>query len=71
MNASQDEIESIWDGLLSRQKEKILTSFRSLDLSSRQTVLDHLRRMATEGGWHPEQVKSAAAALAVLDAPTQ
>lgn len=59
-------LEDIWDRILSRQPGQILTAFRELDQASQQTVLDHLRRMASEDGWHPEQVKSAAAALSVL-----
>ena len=59
-------LEKTWGDLLSRDAEKILAAFRSLDTNSREEVLTHLRRMSSEPGWHPEQVISAAAALAMI-----
>lgn len=62
----EEFLEKAWDDLLSREEKKILTRFASLDHTSQQTVLDHLTKMTTEEGWHPEQIKSAHAALDVL-----
>lgn len=59
-------LEKAWDDLLSRDKKRIITRFRSLDAASQKTVLDHLKKMVNETGWHPEQVKSARSALKIL-----
>ncbi len=61
-----DEIEAIWDGLLSRQPETIRATYARLTDQEQAAALAHLRRMATEPGWHAEQVKSARAALDAL-----
>ena len=66
MEQSQDELESFWDALLSRQDELILKAFNSLDKEGKEAVTNHLRRMCTEKGWHPEQAASAKSALDVL-----
>ena len=60
------DLESLWESLLSRQPEQVRTAFASLNAAERSAVLAHLRRMAEEPGWHPEQCKSAAAALDAL-----
>jgi hypothetical protein len=67
MEQSQDELENLWDGLLSRQVDLILKAFNSLDQDGKVAVMNHLRRMSTEMGWHPEQVASAKSALDVLE----
>ena len=65
--SNQDQsLEQIWDALLSRKQERISRVFLSLDLTSRESVLHHLQKMAGEAGWHPEQVRSALAALKVI-----
>ena len=66
MNGEADFLESIWDGILSREHRLICDTFMRLDETSQQVVVDHLKRMATEDGWHPEQVVSAREALAAL-----
>jgi hypothetical protein len=66
MNHSHDELETLWDGLLSRQEVLILKAFNSLDEEGKAAVLNHLKRMATEIGWHPEQAASAESALDIL-----
>ena len=67
MGESGEILEIIWDGLLSRDTEKIQSAFSSLDDESRRNVIAHLHRMATEDGWHPGQVESARTALEVLE----
>lgn len=57
----------VWDGILSRESEKISLTFLMLDESDRKTVKNHLQRMVTEPGWHSEQVTSAATALKVIE----
>jgi len=60
---SQDPLEILWDGLLSRDEKRIIAVFQFLDKSSQLEVVTHLNRMVSEEGWHPEQVLSAQAAL--------
>ena len=63
--------EYLWDALLSRQPGQIQAAFASLDAAEQNTVLSHLKRMAEEDGWHPEQRQSALAALETLaDGPS-
>lgn len=61
-----EPLEFFWDNLLSRSPERILAIFKTVDEESQQIVISHLRKMASETGWHPEQVISAQAALDVL-----
>jgi len=59
-------LEKLWNGLLSRQADRVRVAFESLAHDERKAVLEHLLRMAQEPGWHPEQRASARAALEVL-----
>jgi len=61
-----DPVELFWESLLSRQPDQIQAAFNAVDKITQAQVLDHLRQMATEEGWHPEQVISAQIALEVL-----
>lgn len=67
MNTPQDPLEILWDGLLSRQPDQIQKAFDSLEADEQAAVRIHLQRMATKGGWHPEQRRSAQMALSCLD----
>ena len=58
-----DAITQFWDALLSREPERIRRIFQPLDPATRKSVIDHLQRMASEEGWHPEQRLSARAAI--------
>ncbi len=60
------ELEALWDGLLSRQPHRIRDTYQSLSRDEQRSVFAHLQRMASEAGWHPEQVISARIALEVL-----
>ena len=64
-------LEKVWDQLLSRDNKQVLSAFSSLDEISQKNVLDHLSRMTSEEGWHPEQVKSAQSALDALEASSR
>ena len=66
MTLQESFLEKSWDDLLSRNKDRIIARYGSLDAGSQKTVLNHLHRMTTESGWHPEQVKSAHSALQAL-----
>ena len=61
-----DELESLWDALLSRQPELIREAYAGLSAEEQGSLLAHLRRMAEEPGWHAEQRTSARAALEVI-----
>jgi NADH:ubiquinone oxidoreductase subunit E len=62
-----EPLEILWNALLSRQPDIIREVYFGLDEDSRSSVLAHLKAMANEEGWHPEQVLSARAALAALE----
>ena len=61
-----DPVELFWESLLSRRPDQIQAAFNSVDKITQAQVLDHLLQMATEEGWHPEQVISAQTALEIL-----
>ena len=61
-----DPLEILWDNLLSRQPERVRAAFSTLTSAEQQAVLDHLKRMSQEPGWHPEQRRSAQTALDAL-----
>lgn len=56
-----------WDAILSRNIVKIRKAFEALPAEDQAVVLEHLHKMATEPGWHPEQVISACEALKALE----
>lgn len=60
------DLEILWELLLSRRPEEIRSAFNRLTRQEQAAVTAHLQRMATESGWHPEQRRSALAALAAL-----
>lgn len=62
-----DQIEYLWENLLSRQPDLIRATFVALNDSDRKAVLAHLRRMAKETGWQAEQKISAEAAIQALE----
>jgi len=62
----ESELERIWDGILSREPERIRATYRGLSIQDRRTVITHLHRMLDEGGWHKEQQLSAKIALEAL-----
>jgi hypothetical protein len=64
-------VEQLWDNLLSREIEKIKSSFQHLNQSDRIAVIEHLNRMTTEDGWHPEQKNSAQIALQAIEEITK
>lgn len=66
MKENLDPIQLFWDNLLSRNRARIKSAFSTLDENSKQAVIDHLKKMTSETGWHPEQVKSAWAALETI-----
>ncbi len=63
MGKTNDELEALWDALLSRQEELIQQAFTKLDRQDQQAIINHLKRIVSEPGWQPEQVTSARIAL--------
>ena len=63
-----NEVEIVWEALLSRDEAQIRPAYLALDAQTRRAVGAHLRVMTSEDGWHPEQVISARAALDVIAA---
>lgn len=66
MTENLDPIQLFWDNLLSRNPARIKSAFSTLDEDSKQAVIEHLKKMISESGWHPEQVKSAQIAINIL-----
>jgi hypothetical protein len=60
-------LEKLWADLLSRKPKQIQAAFDTLDHASRKAVLDHLKHMALDEGWQPEQRDSASAALQTIE----
>ena len=61
------DIEEFWDYMLSREPEKITIAFQALSKEEQKNVQNHLKSMAFEDGWLPEQRASAQAALNVIE----
>ena len=76
-HANKDEkidhlsIDLLWDRLLSREPDKIKSTIQHLNQSERNAVIEHLNRMTTEDGWHPEQINSALIALQIIEKLTK
>ncbi len=66
MNMGENPLEKFWDQILSRDPERIREAYQNLTGKEQQALIQHLNRMSTENDWHPEQKKSALAALQVL-----
>jgi hypothetical protein len=64
------DLENIWDALLSRDAEQVRSAYNSLGPTERDQVLAHLLKMTSEEGWHPQQRESARAALAAIQDTT-
>jgi hypothetical protein len=65
-----EQLERLWDDLLSRKPDRIMVAFASLDAPDRHAVLAHLHRMLSETGWQPEQSASARAAIKAIKSHT-
>jgi hypothetical protein len=58
-----ESLEEIWGDLLSRNPVSITEVFSRLNPDSQRDVLNHLRAMISEKGWHQKQKRSARIAL--------
>ena len=70
-NMQSDQLELLWDNLLSRQPDRIQSAYASLDTHNQKAVLAHLHRMVKEPGWQPEQRLSAKTAIKVISTLTK
>jgi len=61
-----EQEETLWEKILSREERQIRQAVRGLSPQEVRRVLQHLQAMLSEEGWHPEQQRSAQAALDVL-----
>ena len=62
-----NELESLWENLLSRESGRVVAAYCSLSSDERLSVLTHLRRMVAEAGWQEEQRNSARVAINILE----
>jgi len=60
-------IENLWEVMLSRNPARIIAVFQALSEEDQTLVFQHLKLMATDKGWHPEQRFSADSALNVIN----
>ena len=67
MDSTPEQLEALWNDLLSRKAELVRKAFNSLDAENQKTVIVHLQRMVKESGWQPEQRTSARVALRALE----
>ena len=58
-----NSLETIWDGLLSKEADKVRFVYLQLDKEYRLHTISHLKRMVEDEGWHPLQKEAAQAAL--------
>jgi hypothetical protein len=63
---TMENLDNFWEELLSEDPARIRRAWGDLTDEEALAVLDHLRRMAEEEGWHPDQRRAAAAALRVV-----
>jgi hypothetical protein len=63
MNAEQSGFGYLWETLISREHDRILRAYESLQPDQKIAILEHLQKMVSESGWQPEQRNSAQAAL--------
>lgn len=66
MTDNNFDIEALWGDLLSQEAGRIKTTFNRLLPAEQENILKHLKRMATESDWHPNQRVAAQAALQIL-----
>jgi hypothetical protein len=67
MTENPQSAEQFWDSILSGEAEQIRAAFETIDLDTKQAVLEHLRDMSAGEGWQPSQRRSARAALEALN----
>lgn len=59
-------LEGFWENILSRDKELVQSTINKVSNDEKNQIIYHLQKMASEPGWHEEQIKSAKYALDVI-----
>ena len=62
-----DQLQGLWDSILSEDPQRILTTYNTLEPNEQQYLLVHLYKMINEPGWHPNQVQTAQKAIEVIE----
>ena len=65
------DLGQFWAEVLSQDPDRVRAAFKALPEVDAAGVVEHLRRMATEDGWHPAQRRSARAALDHFETPSE
>ncbi len=68
MTEANDWLEQFWNDILSRDQDKICSSYRSVSEAEQRDCLAHLRVMVIDPEYHEAQRESAQAALDILAA---
>jgi len=68
---SMDELDQMWEALLSGDPARIRRVWRDLTDDESLAVLAHLKRMRDEPGWDPAQRDAAALAVNILHEQAQ
>lgn len=58
--------DNLWEAILSQNADAIKTAYLSMDAEEQASTLAHLRKMSTEDGWHPAQIRSALIAIQTI-----
>ena len=58
-----NSVKQLWDAILSRDPAFIQKTYKNLDERERAAIMNHLKKMTTETGWHLEQKRSAQTAV--------
>jgi pepF/M3 family oligoendopeptidase len=61
------DLEALWSDLLSGVPERVRRAIEDLDPQAQTSLVNHLKRMATEPEWQPAQKDNARRALSILD----
>lgn len=66
-STSSFNLEDFWGDMLSRDVHRIRAAYQTLSEEESAALVEHLKRLRDEEGWHPEQRQSAIAALEAIE----
>lgn len=58
--------EDIWGRILSQKEDVVSNILKILSDEEKEDIVNHLYRMTSEVGWHPDQIISAQFALKIF-----
>ena len=70
-SALMDSLDELWADLLSGEAQRIQRAWAGLSAEEQRAVFAHLSLMRDGTGWHPAQREAAAAALALVQPPSE